>query len=356
MSKYLSHCFSGLTAYVAGEQPKDTKLIKLNTNESPFPPAPLAIKAANESLLLNLRLYNDNCAAALTNAIADNYKVLPQNVITSNGSDEILAFAFLAYGKEKPIAFADITYGFYSVFSQLYNITTRVVPLKNNFSIDVNDYLQNGENVVIANPNAPTGMAMPLEDIKQICKAHIDDVVVIDEAYIDFGGESAVGLINSFDNLIVIKTFSKSRSLAGARIGYAIACEQLIDDLQRIRNSFNPYNVNAVSQAMGAAAMADKAYFISCTKKIINCRNSFAKGLSEIGFTVLPSCTNFVFAKSDRLSGKEIYGGLRSRNILVRWFDKPKIKDYVRISIGTSEEMDIVLQALKEITQNGGQI
>lgn len=354
MSKFLSPCFNGLTAYVAGEQPKDTKLIKLNTNESPFPPSPLAIKAASEGLLCNLRLYNDNCAAALTNAIAENYKVLPQNVITSNGSDEILAFAFLAYGKEKPVAFADITYGFYSVFAQLYGINTRVVPLKDNFSIDVNDYLQKGENVVIANPNAPTGMVLPLESIKRLCSAHTDDVVIIDEAYIDFGGESAVGLINQYDNLIVIKTFSKSRSLAGARIGYAIACTQLIDDLQRIRNSFNPYNVNSVSQAMGAAAMADKKYFLKCTNEIVSCRDSFAQGLKEIGFTVLPSSTNFVFAKSDRLSGNEVYGGLRSRNILVRWFNKPRISDYVRISIGTRQEMDIVLNAIKEI-QNGGQ-
>lgn len=354
MSQYLSSCFSELTAYVAGEQPKDKNLIKLNTNESPYPPSPLAIKAVNGEILANLRLYNDNSATALTQAIANNYNVLPENVITSNGSDEVLAFAFLAYGKDKPIAFANITYGFYSVFAQLYSITSRIIPLTDSFEININDYLQSGENVIIANPNAPTGIALPLASIRKICEAHPNDVVMIDEAYIDFGGESAVSLINEFKNLIVIKTFSKSRSLAGARVGYALACKELIDDLQRIRNSFNPYNVNAISQAMATAAMEDKAYFNDCTRRIISCRSSFTQQLINLGFTVLPSQTNFVFAKAEKLSGKELYHSLRKQKILVRWFDKPQINEYLRISIGNPEEISYVIKVLHDITQNGG--
>ena len=351
MSQFLSEALSKLCAYVPGEQPQNKQYIKLNTNESPFAPSPSAMAHISAEALENLRRYNDPCSTGLTQAIAQFYDVQDENVITTNGSDEILAFIFLAYGSGKTTAFADITYGFYSVFAQLYALQTRIVPLRENFELCVDDYNMPGENVILANPNAPTGKTVSLQDIERLCKFHPHDVVVVDEAYVDFGAESAVPLTKSYQNLIVVQTFSKSRNLAGARIGFAIAHSALIADLQRIRNSFNPYNVNALSQILGTCAMQDKAYFLSCIEQIIKTRENFTAVLKTLHFDVLDSKANFVFAKHAAFSGAQLYEKLKQHGILVRFFDKPRISSYVRITIGTHEDMNVVVQALQDITK-----
>lgn len=351
MSQFLSDKFNELCAYVPGEQPQDKSYIKLNTNESPFAPSSKALAQINNNTMESLRLYNDPTSKVLTNAIADYYNVSPRNVVTTNGSDEILAFSFLAYGTGKKTAFADITYGFYSVFSKLYSLETRVVPLTDEFEIDINDYMNLNENVVIANPNAPTGKTISLDEIEKLCIFHKNDIVLIDEAYVDFGGESAVPLIKKHKNLIVVQTFSKSRNLAGARIGFAVADEQIIEDLQRIRNSFNPYNVNKLSQVLGAYSIKDKEYFLQCTNQIIKTRNEFSQNLKNLNFDVLPSKANFVFAKHQKLSGEQIYLKLKENGILVRHFNKPRINDFVRITMGTSDEMDVVINKLQKILE-----
>ena len=349
MSRFLSPTLQALAAYVPGEQPQDRRYIKLNTNESPYPPSPRALAAVDRARLERLRLYSDPAAAQLNQAIAKRYGVGLDQVITSNGSDEILAFVFFAYGTGRPIAFPDITYGFYPVFAQLCGAQTRVVPLRADLSLCVEDYLVPGEHVLFANPNAPTGLSVSLTEIERILKAHPDDVVVVDEAYVDFGGDSAAALLDQYENLLVVQTFSKSRALAGARVGFALGSPALISDLQRVRNSFNPYNVDALAQAMAAAAMEDEDYFQSCTSKIIKTREAFTRDLRGLGLVVADSRTNFVFPRHPALSGQAVYEGLRARGILTRWFDSPRIRDHVRISIGTGEDMAAVTAALKEL-------
>ncbi len=351
MSKYIDSAFAPLKEYVPGEQPKDKKYIKLNTNESPYPPSPSVIKAINSDEVCDLRLYSDPESSALKKAIADVYGVDSKNVFVSNGSDEILNFAFMLYGKVKGAVFPEISYGFYKVFCDLYAIEKTMVPLEEDFTIDKNKYMNTGKFTVIANPNAPTGIEMSKEDIEEIIASNKDSVVLIDEAYIDFGGISCYELISKYDNLIVCRTFSKAYSLAGARLGYCFANEELIKDLEKIKYSTNPYNINRLTQKAGVAAMAENDYYMANCRKISDTRQYTAESLEAMGFEVLPSKANFIFAKHGKISGEDIYTLLRERGILVRHFTDERIKDYNRITIGSREEMEAFVSVMKEIVK-----
>ncbi len=348
MSKFLNENLQKIEAYTPGEQPQDKKYIKLNTNESPFPPSPSVIKAVNEDEVKDLRLYCDPECKKLKNALADLYGVGYENIFLSNGSDDILNFSFMAYG-HKGAAFADITYGFYSVFAELYGIEPDIIPLKEDFTIDTERFCNQNKLVVIANPNAPTGMELPLSEIEKIIVSNSESIVVVDEAYVDFGGTSAVPLTKKYKNLLVCQTFSKSKSMAGARLGFAIADKDIIADLEKIKYSTNPYNINRLTQAAGLAAVEENDYYLENCKKIMENRDFTANGLKELGFTMLPSKANFIFAKTDKLSGKELYEQLKENGVLVRHFDKERIKDYNRITIGSHEEMEIFLAKVREI-------
>ena len=349
MSRFFSNKFKNLEAYTPGEQPKDMKYIKLNTNESPYPPSESVIAAATEEAG-RLQLYSDPESTPLVEALASLLDVDKRCVITTNGSDEVLNFAFMAFcDEEHPIVFPDITYGFYPVFANLNGIPYSEIPLCDDFSINYRDYLGIGKNIVIANPNAPTGHCLSLSEIEQIVKSNPNNIVVIDEAYVDFGGESAIPLIKKYDNLLVTGTFSKSRSLAGARLGFGVACEALISDLNTIKYSTNPYNVNRMTMMAGYSAICDNAYYMENCKKIIETREYTREKLISLGFKVLPSKANFLFAESDKISGEELYLALKNRGILVRHFKKEKIKNYNRITIGTREEMDAFILAVTDI-------
>ncbi len=349
MSKFLANKYSTLAPYTPGEQPKERTYIKLNTNESPFPPSSKAIDLARKEAK-RLMLYSDPECRDLTSKMAEYYSVSPESVIMTNGSDEVLNFAFMAYCDEKtPAVYADITYGFYKVFANLAGVPSRVIPLKEDFSIDIGDYINTDGTVFIANPNAPTGMLLPLSDIEKLVKSNSERIVVIDEAYIDFGGESAVPLTKKYKNLLVTGTFSKSRSMAGARLGFGIAAPEIINDLTRIRYSTNPYNVNRMTMAAGIGALSDDGYFKENCKKIIENREWTARELTSLGFTVPDSRANFVFAKSDRISGETLYLTLKENGILVRHFNAPRISEYNRITIGNAEEMQTLIDKIKEI-------
>lgn len=351
MSRFFSEKYSSLVPYVPGEQPKDQKYIKLNTNESPFAPSPLAVEYARKEAE-KLMLYSDPEVRDLVAAATKVLGVEKDEILFTNGSDEILNFAFMAFcDKEHEAAFADITYGFYSVFAKLNGVPYTEIPLKSDFTIDVEDYIGIKKTVFIANPNAPTGIALPLSDIERIVKSNPDNVVVVDEAYVDFGGESAIKLIKKYDNLLVTRTFSKSRSLAGGRLGFGVGSPKLIADLNTIKYSTNPYNVNRMTMAAGVGALLDTEYFEKTRKEIIKTRSWTAEELKKLGFEVLPSETNFVFAKTDKISGKELYLKLKENGILVRHFETPRLKDYNRITIGSKEEMKQFISTVKIITE-----
>lgn len=349
MSKFFSQKHSRLIPYTPGEQPKDMKYIKLNTNESPYPPSKRAIEEASCQAEL-LRLYPDPECSALREDIAACYGVEKENVVLSNGSDEILNFAFIAYGdKEHPFVFPDITYGFYSVFAEVNNIPYEEIPLEDDFTINFDRYTGINKNIVIANPNAPTGIFAPLLEIERVVSSNPENIVIVDEAYIDFGGETAIPLTKKYDNLIVVQTFSKSRSMAGARLGFCVASKELCRDLNTIRYSINPYNINRMTLAAGSGAIKDKEYFERNRQEIIKTREKTAEALLEMGFTILPSKTNFLFAKSDRISGEELYKKLRENGILVRHFMGERICEYNRITIGTPDEMETFIDTVKNI-------
>lgn len=352
MSKFLSKKFEKLAPYTPGEQPQDKKYIKLNTNESPYPPSAKVADAVTKTEIDDLRLYPDPECSVVRSVIAEKYGVKPQNIFISNGSDETLSFAFMAFcDEEHTVVFPDISYGFYEVYAQLYGIPYKKIPLKTDFSVDVNDYTDCGANVVIANPNAPTGLCIGTGDIRKILETNKDYVVVIDEAYIDFGGESCVNLIHEYDNLLVVRTYSKSMSLAGARLGFAIGNEKLIGDLNTIKFSTNPYNINRISLIAAECAMKDEDYYKDKIDKIVDAREYTINELKKLSFSVTDSKANFIFAKHDKIIGEKIYNKLKDKGILVRWFNIDRIRDYVRISVGTHENMECLVKALNEILE-----
>ena len=347
MSRFLSKEAARLAPYTPGEQPQDQQYIKLNTNESPFPPSPKVVQAVSRAELNKLYLYSDPACGQLDMAIAKRYELSRENVISGNGSDEILAFAFRAFcGEGKGVAYADITYGFYKAQTALFGLETTIVPLREDFTLNVGDYMDFPGTIVIANPNAPTGIAVPREDIQRLVESDRDRVVIVDEAYVDFGAESCVPMIYRYDNLLVTQTMSKSRSLAGGRVGFALGSPELISALNRVKYSFSPYTVNRLSILAGAAAVGDEAYFQSCCAAVRQTRAWTVETLEEQGFSILPSQTNFIFAKHESISGEELYRKLKERGVLVRWFDADRIRDFVRITIGSMEQM----QALTEET------
>ncbi len=350
MSKFLIEKYRKLEPYTPGEQPKNTALIKLNTNESPYPPGPATIAAVNEAEAANLRLYSDPECRALKEALAGLYKVRPTNLFVVNGSDDILNFAFMAFaGEGGRVYFPELSYGFYQVFADLYRTDSVRVPLKEDLSIDAVDYVCRDGMIVIANPNAPTGTYLCPAKIEEIVRTNRDQVVLVDEAYIDFGGESAADLIYKYDNLLVVQTFSKSRSMAGARLGFAMAQEGLISDLERLKFSTNPYNVNRLTSAAGVAAVRENDYYMENCRRIMETRDYTVKRLQQMGFSVIPSKANFIFVKCDKIDGEVLYQKLRQRGILVRHFDREEIKQYNRITIGSPEEMEKLLGAIEEI-------
>lgn len=351
MSKFFTSKLKNLTPYTPGEQPKDMQYIKLNTNESPFAPSISVSEAVlNESK--KLQLYSDPECTNVRRELARVYGVDTNQVIVTNGSDEVLNFAFMAFADEKnPLVFPNITYGFYPVFAELNRIPYTEIPLKSDFTIDINDYIRVNKTVVIANPNAPTGIALTLQEIEKIVSSNHNNVVIIDEAYVDFGAESAVSLVDKYDNLLVVQTFSKSRSMAGARLGFAIGNKSLIADLNTIRYSTNPYNVNRMTDAAGAAALIDNDYYMNNCKTIIDNREWTVSKLQKLGFEVLPSKANFVFAKSDKIDGEKLYLELKNRGILVRHFTKPAICQYNRITIGTLEQMQKLIETITLILE-----
>lgn len=349
MSKFFSGRHAALIPYTPGEQPQDMQYVKLNTNESPFPPSAGVLDAALREAG-KLQLYSDPTSGELTRKMAQHMGVSPDRVLMTNGSDEALYFAFMAFGDEAhPMVFPDITYGFYPVYADLFHIPYEEKPLKDDFSIDAGEYRNVGKTVVIANPNAPTGRCLPLSVIEEIVKSNPENLVLIDEAYVDFGGESAVPLTLRYDNLLVVGTFSKSRSMAGARLGYAIASPAIIADMNTVKYSLNPYNVNRVTAAAGVAALEEDEYYKNNCKTIMENREWTARELETLGFDVIPSKTNFLFAKAPGVSGEAMYLGLKKRGVLVRHFTLERIKEYNRITIGTREQMELFLAKTKEI-------
>ncbi|MDD3920740.1 MAG: histidinol-phosphate transaminase [Eubacteriales bacterium] len=350
MSRFLDERYAKLLPYVPGEQPQNRQYIKLNTNENPYPPSPAVLAALNREEAEALDLYPDTECTKLRRAIAACYGIEEAQIVVTNGSDEALAFAFLAFcGEKTGVCFADITYGFYPVFAELFCLSYNTIPLNEDFSVDPTAYYNAGKTVVIANPNAPTGMALTAAAIEQVLQHNKNNLVIVDEAYVDFGAESVVPLIEKYDNLLVIQTFSKSRSLAGIRLGAAIGCKALIEDMNKMKFSFNPYNVNRLAIAAGAAAMEDAAYFTQCVGAIKETRAWTAQALTALGFTVLPSFANFLFAKPSKLGGEAYYLALKERGVLVRHFNKARISEYVRITIGTKEQMEALVSQTKDI-------
>lgn len=336
--------------YVPGEQPKNTDVIKLNTNENPYPPAPEVRKILDSFDVSRMRLYPTPDASELTNAIAERYGVDPAQVFVGVGSDDVISMAFLTFfNSEKPILFPDITYSFYPVWADVYRIPYIQKPLRADFSINPDDYKCENGGIIFPNPNAPTGVYESLDMIEDIVKSNPDSVVMIDEAYIDFGGESCLPLIDQYENLLVIQTFSKSRSMAGMRIGFAIGSKKLISYMNDVKFSINSYTMNTVTQICGAAAIRDEKYFQETVQKIIDTREYSKKRLAELGFTFPDSKSNFIFASPNGKSAEQVFKDLKIRSIFVRWWNQPLIKDYLRISIGTREEMDKLFSALEEI-------
>lgn len=352
MSRFLSRRFSSLVPYTPGEQPTDMKYVKLNTNESPYPPSPLVIKAVNAEEVSRLNLYPDPMGKALVNKLADVYGVKAENVFISNGSDDILNFSFMAFcDKSSGAVFPEISYGFYEVYANLYGIDYKKIPLKEDLSINPADYSGAGGMVVIANPNAPTGLALTVGEVEQILKTNKDNLVIIDEAYVDFGSETSVELTKKYSNLLVVMTYSKSRSLAGGRLGFAIGNKEIINDLNTIKYSTNPYNINRLTLLAGVASLEDADYYKNCNAQTVQVREYTKEQLKKRGFDMTNSLANFIFTKCDKIGGEEYYLKLKEKGVLVRHFKTNKIKDYVRITIGTKDQMDALLKATDEILE-----
>jgi histidinol-phosphate aminotransferase len=335
---------------VPGEQPKDKTYIKLNTNENPYPPSPKVTDAIKGAANADLRLYPDPTCDVLVQAAANYYGLPAEQVFVGNGSDEILAFAFAAFfDPAKKLLFPDITYSFYKVYAKLYGLQTELIPLDEQFNVQVEAYHSDNGGIIIPNPNAPTAQLLPLEDIRKLLESNPNQAVIIDEAYIDFGGQSAVELITDYPNLLVVQTLSKSRSLAGLRVGFAFGSKELIEGLNRIKNSFNSYTLDRLALAGAVASFEDDAYFRETTAKVIATRERVTEQLLAIGFKVTDSKANFVFISHKAIAAKDIFQQLRDKGVLVRYFDQPRINEYLRVSIGTDEEMDAFIQAVQEI-------
>lgn len=350
MSKFLSNLYSELEPYTPGEQPKDKAYIKLNTNESPFPPSPKVRAAISDEVINDLNLYPDPEVSLLRGAIAEHFDVKEKNVFVANGSDDVIAFSVMAFcGRGGSLVCPDITYGFYPVYAKLFGVNLTEVPLREDFSVDIDDYKNFEEPVIIANPNAPTGLMLSLEEVEKLVSQKPNRLVIMDEAYMDFGKASAVELVKKYSNLLVIQTFSKSRSLAGLRVGFAIANEEIIRDLETMRFSFNPYNINSLTLRAASAAIKDASYYDRCVNQIIQNREDAKSALTELGFKVLNSKSNFIFASHPDYSAKTLYEELKNRGILVRYFSKERIKDFVRITVGSKEQMQAVTKEIKNI-------
>ena len=350
MSRFFTESLKALQPYVPGEQPQDMQYIKLNTNESPFPASPKAVAAINGEEVSRLYLYSDPDCKALIAAIAKRYGLQPEQVTVGNGSDEVLWFALRAFCDENtPLAYNDITYGCYKTWCSMLNVPSKILPLQEDYSVDLSLYRGLDSTIMITNPNAPTGLCLSTAQIEEVLQQHPDHVVIVDEAYVDFGGESCVGLIDKYDNLLVVQTCSKSRSLAGARLGFAMGNAELISDLNRIKFSFNPYNVNRLTCLAGIAAMEDEDYFQNCTQTVARTREKTAAALKTMGFTLTDSKANFLFAESSRIPGGELYRKLKEKGILVRHFDKPRLENRLRITVGSEQQMEALLTALKEL-------
>ena len=350
MSRFLLPRYQSLDPYVPGEQPQDKAYIKLNTNESPFPPAPGVLEVLSRERALRLNLYPDPLARELKEAIAEEYGVSVSHVFVGNGSDEVLGFAFLAYADEEhPVTIPTVSYGFYRVFSRLFRVQPNEIPLNKDLTIPAEKFCHADSMVVLANPNAPTALALTLNELESIIATNPGYVVLIDEAYVDFGGESVLPLLSKYENLLIVRTFSKSRSLAGGRLGYALANPALIEDLERIKGSFHPYSVNSLTMAAGAAAMRDREYFAECVQGICEQRTETAKQLRKLGFWMTESQTNFLLVSHPKVSGRDYYEKLKARGILVRHFSGKALNSYVRITIGTKEEMERLIKATEAI-------
>jgi histidinol-phosphate aminotransferase len=350
MSKFWSGIVHEIEPYVPGEQPQDKKYIKLNTNENPYPPSPKVSDALAEQINDRLRLYPDPTSGSLTQELSAYFGVKKERVFIGNGSDEVLAFAFLAFfSDKKPILFPDITYSFYPVYCKLYKIGYDLVSLDESLAIPVDGFRHENGGIIFPNPNAPTGRYLEIEEIKRILEDNRDQVVIIDEAYVDFGGDSAIKLIDAYPNLLVIQTFSKSRSLAGLRIGFAIGNEELVEALNRIKNSFNSYTLDRMAMAAAVEAIRDEEYFKETCKSVIETRERVAQQLEQLGFNVIPSKANFLFISHEKFAAQSLYEKLKEEGILVRYFNKPRINNYLRVTIGTDKEMSTFIGALKTL-------
>lgn len=347
MSRFWSAHIHDLHPYVPGEQPRGTELIKLNTNENPYGPSPKVIEAIRLAATDRLRLYPVPDGGAFRQAIADYHQVDVNRVFVGNGSDEVLAHVFFALFKQsQPILFPDITYSFYPVYCQLYDIAFQRIPLEDDFVLNLDTYQQPNGGIIFANPNAPTGRLLSVEQIKSLLENNTDSVVVVDEAYIDFGGESAIGLTSQFDNLLVTQSLSKSRALAGMRLGFAIGHHDLIEALIRVKDSFNSYPLDSLAIAAGVAAFEDQAYFEACRDKVIEARHKLVQSLVELGFDVIPSEANFVFVRHPEKDAETLAGELRDKGVIIRHFNKPRIDQYLRITVGRPDENQFLLSQL----------
>ena len=356
MSRFMSRRFDGLEAYVPGEQPQDMRYVKLNTNESPFPPSPAVFAALNDAETQRLNLYPDPEGKVLRQKLAALYGVETENVFLANGSDELLNFFFMAFcDQERPVAFPSISYGFYPVYASLYNLPSTAIPLREGFRLEPADYCGIHRNIVIANPNAPTGRAVSVAEIEEIVRTNPDHAVMIDEAYIDFGGESCVGLVSKYENLLVGQTFSKFRSLAGGRLGYAIGSRALIEDLDKIKYSTNSYNINRLTMAAAIATIDSNDYYVQNSNIIQENRAYTVAELDKLGFGTLPSKANFIFTRCPKVEGGALYRALKAKGVLVRHWDKPEIADYCRVTIGSREQMDVFLEKVREILREVGE-
>lgn len=351
MSRFLSDNYKNLVPYVPGEQVNE-KVIKLNTNESPFPPSPKVKEVLSDTVIDKLNLYSDPELKELRNAIAKEFGVTADMVFCGNGSDDVLAFAIMGFcGAGGKLCCPEISYGFYPVYADLFGVELEQIPLKDDFSIDANDYINKGKNIVIANPNAPTGLTLSFDEVEAIVSSNPDNLVIMDEAYMAFCGESCMELVNKYSNLLVVRTFSKSHSLAGLRVGFGIASKEIIEDLNKLKYSFNPYNINTLSVKAAAAAIADNEYYNDKIAQIVATRELVKSQLRELGFRCTDSKANFVFASSDKISAADLAAELRKKGILVRYFNKAKIDNYLRITIGSAEDMQTMIDAIKEIPE-----